>query len=267
MKQIHFKILKYLIAIISIFTAIYFKSTDFLGGNINEKLASEFLYDLSVNIFASMILVFFIDEVRAQIDNKNRTINTKTKIINFINSTEILLQKYTRYFYFVTTPIEKRDYKSIFILKEIYIFDLCDLHSPSLLVTDSYSKSSISYFFEVEKELLQTFENALLNLDFQDFKKLESILINFISLYNKVNIRDVITENEKNSFEKDKMSTYIKRLIMEHGEEFYSKYKVGEYSLSNIFTPYIALYQLLNDEKEIINQFIIEGNLIRNDNK
>src|SRR5699024_4666614 len=109
------------------------------------------------------------------------------KILRYHESISIYIDYYLRYFYCVTTPLNKR-FKEKGVSLNFKIQDLSDLYETSALITSDIFQPSVEIFYKYEQNLRNIFTDTIKNIDFKYYPQIGRLLLDYIqaSLANDV---------------------------------------------------------------------------------
>lgn len=266
-KKSKFFWLKIVITIVSFVGAILFKSNinlaNFQNNHIDLSLLKEISYDLSIGVFSAMVLVWFIDEIGQHIQTQQSKEKECAIIKRFDRVLQQYIDRYITMFYCVVTPLEERrkqlnrsngamDAKlpETFCLK-----DMRDLYQTSFLLKDGIYTSSISSFLDIELSLRNEFIHLVENYDFEYYPSFPDIFLRFINVSLKYDCRDNILEVPKQKIGEKPMATFINEYLKNNADDFYKKVLNGKSISGNIMSPYILLYEMMKQEREIVLQY------------
>ena len=266
-KKSKFFWLKIAITIISFGGAVLFKSnidwSNIQNNHVNLSLLKEIAYDLSIGVFSAMILVWFIDEISQHLQIRQAKEKECATIKRFDRVLQQYIDRYVTMFYCVVTPLEERlkqvngpnssmDTKmpEIFCLK-----DMRDLYQSSFLLRDGTSDSSISAFLDIEFSLRNEFIHLVENNDFEYYPTFPDIFLQFINVSLKYDCRGNILDAPRLKVGEKPMVTFISECLENNADDFYKRVLAGEGVGGNIMSPYILLYEMMKQERNIILQY------------
>ena len=218
-------------------------------------LFKDIVYDLSIGIFSSMILVFFVDAITERIDIKKQYLHRVSCIIQAHKILSVYIEKYKLFYYCVVTPISERDFKNIKFSPDFFTKDMVDLFKTTLLVSQGIVKnSSVQSFLYIENKLRNEIETTLRETDYRDFPSVFDHLTKFVEVSVEYNSKDAIIEaiTSGSMIEKQPISDYITELLTTVGDEYYSKFKNQENQYGNLLHPYIYLAEMMKEQHNSI---------------
>ena len=266
-KKSKFFWLKIVITIISFGGALFFKSnidwSNIHNNRIDLSLLKEISYDLSIGVFSAMILVWFIDEIGQHIQNRQSKEKECAMIKRFDRVLQQYIERYVTMFYCVVTPLEERlkqvdgpnsamnaKMPEMFCLKDMH-----DLYQSSLLLRDGTSDSSISAFLDIEFSLRNEFIHLVENNDFEHYSSFPDIFLRFVNVSLKYDCRGNILEPPYRKVGEQPMVAHISKLLENKADNFYKEVLAGRGIGGNLMSPYILLYEMMKQEREIVLQY------------
>lgn len=266
-KKSKFFWLKIVITIISFGGALFFKSnidwSNIHNNRIDLSLLKEISYDLSIGVFSAMILVWFIDEIGQHIQNRQSKEKECAMIKRFDRVLQQYIERYVTMFYCVVTPLEERlkqvdgpnsamnaKMPEMFCLKDMH-----DLYQSSLLLRDGTSDSSISAFLDIEFSLRNEFIHLVENNDFEHYSSFPDIFLRFVNVSLKYDCRGNILEAPYRKVGEQPMDAHISKLLENKADNFYKEVLAGRGIGGNLMSPYILLYEMMKQEREIVLQY------------
>lgn len=259
MKKRGFFILKILITVISFIIVIIAKSnidwSNLRNNYINLSLVKEIVYDLAVGIFSAMILVWFIDEISNQIQERQSQEKEKTAIKRFDKVIQKYIERYTVMFYCVATPIEKRDFTQVTMPENFTLKDMRDLHQTTLLMSEGLSDAAVKSFLEIELALRRELISLVEQHDFDYYSKFIDIFLAFIQVSLTYDSRASLLEVSNKTYDGKPLSAFVHNLLDQYGNDFYENYLVGKEGSGNTMHPYVYLYELMKKERDLILQY------------
>lgn len=267
MKRRRFLWFKIIITISSFILAVIAKSNiDFAhlqNTYFEPSLAKEILYDFSVGIFASMVLVWCVDEIGEIVrtgESKKREIS-RIKGVNKV--LQVYIDKYTVFYYCVVTPIENRDNNKTSLVENFMLSDMRDLYMQTLLITEEPFRSSIDAFYETETILRNELTRLVTENVFQDYQQIERIFtdFNYISISN--DSRSAILGYRNETIGNRKLTDYIHDILKDGTvDKLYQDYLDGKDQSANLGHPFIILANMMKKERTLILQYQEEINKI-----
>ncbi len=255
MNRKQFRWLKMIFTGASFIIAFIFKSEidwNNLGNNeFKENLVNEFVFSIAVSIFASMILVWFIDEIEKNIQDKKNRDDEKAAIKRFDKVLSLYLERYIILFYCVSTPLLNRDFNSVEMPMKFSLKDMRDLHYMTTLIKESFSNSSVEAFLQSELQLRKEIISITEKYSFEYYPKFSELFTEFVRVSLRYDTHGAIIFNQRT----DKDIEFIKDLLENHADEYLSKMLSGEHLHANAAHPYIFLYLMMNEQRDIILKY------------
>ena len=207
--------------------------------------------------FAELIIT--ISFVQYALDKKKKSDAQNDELLRikkFHKVLEIYIQYYTLYYNQMTVPLgNERDVSSRNFKKNFKVSDLADLYKPTLLMKDNFRVSPVEKFFAVEKKLSDTFSQILINQDFKFYPNLNIIFQNFIEQSLNDNPSDAILGNINTRLGNKDSTVKISEMLKSHGNEYYEQLVAGKANHSNLMFPYCLLYEFMQSEATVIEQY------------
>lgn len=252
-KQI-FRVFKIVVTCTSLVFAILVKSdinwNDLSANYLDMFRVKEILYDLSIGIFSSMLLVLCVDGISENLEKEELE---REKRIVLKEQNRILqdhIERYFKYYYYVITPRKERKESIDSIPSSISLQDMQDLHRP---VAELGMKSPVEVFLEAEQTLKSLFSYYLLNGSINP--TVSTYLTDYINESSKLECRAAILAVEKQFEDSEYIIEFIsKQLAQRTAEEVYEKSKLGQ-EKSNILYPYVQLREMMEKERELLLQY------------
>ena len=243
-----------IILISSIIVFIILIVTDFALKESQAKI-SGYICNIATEFFGIIITYFVIQRLFNKQNADKEKQEEKAKILRYNEIISIYICHYKRYFYCVTTPIEKRDFQNITFNNNFKLQDMCDMHKFSLLITTPLFKPAIELFYENEKELKRIFENIIFNIDFKYYKEIQETIKEFIKLSLLCDVKDSILSNKDVNYGgKTAVTEVCEMLKADYIENYYEQYKQNTLG-ANMATPYFVLFDLMKNECMLINKY------------
>lgn len=230
------------------------------GRSTPYSVAISLVFGIATNIASIIVTVTFVQsqfDRQEEIKEKNEEIK---KIKRFNRVFGSYLQKYYKYYYYVTVPIDKRDVIDYRKINTCFEFkDLKDLHSFTLYAGDGFNKSSIEHFFESENDVIVYSKRMIEEIDFKYHDDLLRVLCCFVDIAIQANIKNGILGNEKmfttsKDGKRTKHTDTICQWIAEDDKYHWSD-TVKMNKGGNVMGPYVVLFDLLKHEGNLLNQY------------
>ncbi len=262
MKEKIFLIFKVVLTVVSGSLSLLLKSSidwpDFINcidTVINHISLKEYIYDISIGVFSSMILVCFIDEISKKISEKNEK---KREYKNILNTKLVLdkyIYKYEKAFYSVVTPINQRNISVAQIPEKIHLKNMKDLYKPSYIVTSGLTDSAIQSFFQIEEELRNELKDIVKQNSFEYYPQFIDCFTNFIEVSIKFHCREFILDAPNRKIGRKNMATIISKRLENFPECCKNSFFHNSGNDNNILFPYISLSEMMMEEYKIISNY------------
>ncbi|MFM0308719.1 potassium channel family protein [Paraburkholderia sp. RL17-383-BIF-A] len=215
-----------------------------------------FLNSLSFSISSAAQAVEARSQKRAQ------HLAELARLRSFSSIVAIYIARYRLYAYQVTTPLAQRagvqsvtategatiqleapnfdaSAKLEFTARKDFPFqDLRDLYKPSLLLSDDHSRSSVSYFFEAQDELIVAIRDLMLGVDLSRWPELSSCCRSIIEQTRTLDWRGAILKWEQMNLGEQSGKAFVEKVITEWNGD-------AKYQPSNMFNSFVSLYFLI----------------------
>lgn len=229
------------------------------GITMIESLSGIVLIGMFLNSIAQ--LKSSLDLAEEKLKNQELVYNqAKSKLLRFNKLVEINIKYYILYVIIVTNPIGSYHRRKGILKKKIKFNDLRDLYQPTLQSQNEDYKPAINYYFEHQKNLLESIDSMLKNIDFTFWPKLSEICLDFISGCKELDFSEFILSQPKMRMDNKRMDDYYAERIKEFSGAV-------EFRESSGMNAYIALFKLINQNllfldtyKSIIND--LDGNRV-----
>lgn len=225
-----------------------------LNQSIFQTDISDYTSGLVTELIGMIITICFVQSLFDRKNEKDMQNNENKQIRRADKVFQVYYAKYVEYFNNITS----KTYSQNSTLNEHFqMSDMSGLYRiPNNLLDGLVTSSCIELFFCFELKIREIFIEMLNNIDFKYNSEIEEILEQFIessitfdprkTLLNAQNIK----VGEKNMAEEDA------KTLENEGNDFYKKYITEEKTPpASVLTPYLILYVLLNEEKDIINRY------------
>jgi len=241
-----------------IMAIIAFMPYGFFDENTTNNI-NNVLIGLATNMIGIIITISFVQYFLDIQKTKNEREEEEKLLIRSYRSIKFIIDRYTIYFYRITTPFAK-DQDDEFILKEEFSFeDMCDMHYISASMYDHIFDSSISLFFKQEYILRESFLSILNHNQLKYNNAILEILSQFLEQSFENDFSGFILGMDKGQFSEKRHCDQFIRMIKESGSDYIKRYNNEDTTLeSNGILPYIRLYFLLKEEAKLINKFKTE---------
>ncbi len=240
--------------VFSLVVAIWAKS-DINWDNLSSiyidcERVKDILFNVSIGVFSSMLLVFFIDDKANKLKKQE---DDMLKELLTTQRTEILKQYINRYFetfYYVVTPASERmTTKSDFFDSSDFSFQqMRDLYQPSMLFG---WQSAIDAFFDAELALKHQIIRYLQTAESNS--EITCILNNFVNESNNYISRAFVqTEIHELALDEKDVISYISGEIANGiPEDLYKRMKNG-LEVNNLLYPFVQLREMMLSEKKYL---------------
>lgn len=222
---------------------------------IDPILAKEMFYDLAIGIFSAMVLVWFIDEINERISKRKSQEKEKAEIKRFDKVLQCYIDQYTTFFYCVATPLESRDFRAVAMPKKFTLKDMRDLHRTSLLVNQKITRGSVESFLQIELDLRREIISIIERYDFNYYPKFISIFLNFVQASLEYDCRSAILAPAALNLGDKSWEDSVRELLDNKADEYYNRIKQGEELGGTIVHPYMFLYDMMNAERNLIEEY------------
>jgi len=191
------------------------------------------------------------------------------RLRSFASIVSIYLNRYRRYAYFVTTPMQNRPGSQTITTennkieppkfdtsKELGISartdftfnDLRDLFKSSLLLSDDHSRSTISYYFSAQDDLLTAVRNLMLGVDLSKWPELAQVCRDLIETSIALDWRGAILKWENTNLGGEPGTKFIEKMITEWQGEV-------KFQPSNIINAFVALDMLIRNNLSTLEKY------------
>mgnify|MGYP004569890979 CR=1 FL=1 len=218
-------------------------------------LAKEIAYDLSIGIFSALVLVWFIDEIN---DNIQEKIAEKKEVDAIMRADKIIQQyikHYEKFYYCVSTPIGKRNFNNMILSVDFTLKDIRDLYKTTTLMNDDLFTSSIERFLFFELELRKNIEFTIRSVNFEYHPQFALILSNYIETSIKYDNRSVLLGNKNVTLGTEPYETFISKLLEDEGEQYYKSVMSQPLRKGCTLNPYVYLVVMMKEEYRILNEY------------
>lgn len=220
------------------------------------QLCRDIVFELSAGVFSSMILVWFIDEISDRIQDK---VNKNAEIKKIQRADRILqkyIERYEVFFYCVVTPIEQRDFENINMPSDFSFKDMSELYLTTLLISEGVFCSSIECFCNAETQLRDEIKLTLRDVDFNYFPEIRESLLEFVEVSLKKDQKRAWLDAKTVTTNKKTLADDAKIMLETVADERYREIKNGDNEYPhNLIHTYIALYEMLKEERRILLEY------------
>lgn len=220
-----------------------------------QTIPMQVIYDLSVGIFSSMILIWFIDEINEHIQDK-QTLNKEIKEIKRSDRLiQLYIERYKLFFYCLITPIKKRKFDNIEIHSDFLFKDMQDLYQTTLLINEGIFDSSIESFIKAECVLKEEMEKMIKDIDFSYYPNIQEHLIEFVEVSLKYNQKVIWLEAKTTDIGGQTLADAVTDVLKEKADDLYAEYQNGKDLSNNLIMPYFALFEMLKGEQKALSKY------------
>ncbi len=226
------------------------------NNHIDFSLVKEIVYDCSIGMFSAMIIVWFIDEIGKHIqDKKDRGIE-REKICRANRVLQLYIERYKLFYYCVTTPTEKRDFKNVVMRSDFMLRDMKDLYKNTNLMSEGFLDSSINCFVEAELALKDEIEATIRSTDFSFFPKIQKCLLEFVEISICYNCKESWIKAKTTGGKDSTIADMVTDMLSTVADDWYSEYQDGKRNLSsNVMLVYFDLYEMLIKEQDVLHRY------------
>lgn len=237
--------------------AVLFKSninwTDWSKNYFDVFLAKEIAYDLAMGIFSAMVLVWFIDTISDYLNERDAIRKETEAIFRFNTVLQHYISNYFRAYYDVIVPVNERDNTTRVHTKSFALRDMRDLYKSTMQNDYSPCDSAVQLFFEREAELTNQITFLLMNIDIKKYVELQLIFISFLDKSLSFTGRATILDAPNRMIGKHRKDITVSKLLKSgKGDRYRIDLIKKKTSKSNILYPYVALYELMQEERKIL---------------
>lgn len=223
---------------------------EFTANNVNSLLIS-----LGTNFIGIWITISFVQyflDKQNEKDEKHQEIAT---ILRYNRVMNILLQRYFRYCFCVTTPIAARNKYVSFTPNTEFVFsDMCDMYNTTAFAIDNIMEPAIVSFYKSEDKVYRHVHRMIENIPFKYNKNLAKILMNISEIRLTLDSKDAILGNMNSMPGERPLSETISEYIKSNANDWVKMFDMGQLQ-SNIMLPYVLLYKRLKKEIELFNEY------------
>lgn len=254
-----FRTWKISITIISVLGIIFFKSNidwnNLYNNYLDIILLKEILYDLCIGIFSALILVWIIDDINNNIQEKRAKERELVEIKRVNRVLQQYIERYEILYYCVVTPIKNRDFSNVSMPEDFKLSDMKDLHKTSLLANEPIMGSAIESFIDIEDQLRNRIDSILEKVNFEYYSEIRDILLEFLEASLKCNSRNNILQAKNINAGDEPYIKSIYDLLENNADKFYDDIKNGKQFSGGAYHPYITMYEMMKAERKIIIKY------------
>lgn len=231
----------------------------FIVPNYEESIAKDLLLGLSTNLLGIIVTVSFVQFFINRQNTRNEKEEETTKIKRFNKYTDMLIKRYQKLFYALTTRIQDRteiDIDSIFD-RHFKFSDMADMYRPSLYQNEALLEPTVVLFFRVEERLRESFLHMIEGIDFKYHAELYAIIQSFISESISNDLSGVIIGNKTVMMGDKHLTDEIAEMIGDVSNDWLDKLKRGELPVNHTLFPYVVFYFHLLKQVEYLKQYMI----------
>lgn len=258
MRKFIFLLIKIVLTLVSLFGVLFFSNTIFADISIKLPCSESMLYDISMGIFSSMILVWCIDEISKHIQERQSRQQEITLIKRFDRVLQLYIDQYTTMFYCVVTPIAERDFDDVRMPEHFSLKDMRDLHQVTLLAKEGFFSGSVDEFLYIELELRKELISLTHRYNFEYYPQIVRIFVDFIRESIKYDCRSGISSNKKQMQLDKTYSIMIHDLLEKQGEDYYNRALNDDGFSATVIHPYFYLYEMMKHQRELLLQYRAE---------
>lgn len=222
---------------------------------IDPMLAKEMFYDLTIGVFSAMVLVWFIDEINERISKRKSREKEKAEIKRLDKVLKCYIDQYITFFYCVATPLESRNFRAVAMPKNFTLKDMRDLHQTSFLINQKITRGSVDSFLQIELDLRREIISIIERYDFNYYPKFIDIFLNFVQTSLEYDCRSAILDPALLNLGNKSWEDTVRELLDNKADEYYNRIKQGEELCRNIVHPYMLLYDMMNTERNLIEEY------------
>lgn len=233
--------------------------------NILPSFFSGYLCNFAVECLGVILTLIVIQKVlEKHNENKERQLE-RENILKRNEITIIYIEFYKRFLNCIITPLGEEKARNVSLPINFPIKDMIkNLYTISGYITNSLQKSSIELFFRHEENLRDNFISIINNIEFKYHPKFKELLLKYItmSIYN--DMREAIINNRQVKFGNECIAELVEKML-DNGQidEYYQLY-LNKKLDANLASPYFMLYDLINDEQNIIVEYLNEIKRLQN---
>lgn len=218
--------------------------------NVNSLLIS-----LGTNFIGIWITISFVQYFLDKQNEKDEKRQENATILRYNCVMSILLQRYLRYCFCVTTPIAKRNKNDSAMPNTEFSFsDMYDMYKTPAFTNDNLMKPVIVSFYKSENNLHRYVHRMIENIPFKYNKNLAEILMDITKIHLTLDSEDAILGNMNIMSDGKTLSETISEYIKSNSNDWVKMFDMGELQ-SNIMLPYVLLYKRLKREIELFNEY------------
>lgn len=224
--------------------------------NVFPKFSS-YLSNIAIECLSIVVTLLVIHKaLELHNDNKVKQ-RERQKILEHNEVIVVYIEFYKRFLRCIVTPLDNKRFENMSFPMKFDIKDMMqNLYKFSGVITTSLKKPSIELFLEQEKNLRNAFISSLNNIEFVYYKEIKKLMLKYIKLSVGNNTSDFILNEGKFSNGKE-FSKQMEETLTPKIDEYYELYKQNKLE-SNAAISYCILYDLINNEQDIIMQYLQE---------
>lgn len=233
-----------------------------------EVLWQSIFISVSINIFTSLLVLTFVDRIidsqRKKEDEAKRRSDEKKKILRYYKALQHDLRAYIVEFNQLTTPYDKRKgcdkdklpfqietFNTNFNMQDLIDFDMLDM-----TIYGRYTKKAILTFSELQKNLYESFDRYVKDIDFEFFHDIEKDILNIISSKEfPVSLENLLILIDPKMSNSKQIIQMIKDEIKSYNGNPLDDINSGKYN-GNIFINILSLYVFLILISQDLKNFI-----------
>ncbi len=219
---------------------------------IDHLLLKELIYDISIGVFTSMILIWFVDELSDKIIKEKQKKYEYETIARINSLIQLYISQYEKALYLLVTPVSIRNTGTIKIPETITIKSIVDLYKPTFSVDAGLTETTIASFFRVEKEVFEEFKSLTKHYIFEYYPGFLNPIDEFLKIFIAFEYRETILNATNTGNEK--ILNMINSELITVDDDFKNSLEDNGNN-NNILYPYIALSKLLTDEYNVLLKY------------
>lgn len=141
--------------------------------------------------------------------------------------------------------------------------DMKDLFDPSPYLGNGIKKTTVEAFLDVETELTNEIYRFISNTQLEYNSELSKILLSFLEASMRFDCRSVILDAPKMSTEDGKCILSIRDQLVNDADKYCTALSNRTENSSHQLYPYITLRELMQQERQLIQEYQNEINAIK----